>query len=93
MLLEFYLFLFAILLTYKPTNMGLSKMLLEFYLFLIWPRHVACEILVPRPGIEPVPLAVKAQRPNCWTAREFPASQILMYIGFNKELVEIQILI
>ena len=33
--------------------------------------HVACRILVPQPGIEPGPLAVKAQRPNHWTAREF----------------------
>ena len=29
------------------------------------------EILVHRPGIEPMPLAVKAQNPNHWTAREF----------------------
>ena len=29
-------------------------------------------ILVPRPGIEPVPPAVEAQSPNHWTAREFP---------------------
>ena len=32
----------------------------------------ACVILVPRPGIEPVPSAVKARRPNHWTTREFP---------------------
>ena len=29
--------------------------------------------LVPRPGIEPGPLAVRAQCPNHWTAREFPS--------------------
>ena len=27
---------------------------------------------LPRPGIEPVPSAVKAQNPNHWTASEFP---------------------
>ena len=31
------------------------------------------EILVPQPGIEPLPSAVKAQSPNHWeTAREAP---------------------
>ena len=43
---------------------------LFFFFFL--PRHVACGILVPRPGIEPRPLAVRAQSPNHWTARVFP---------------------
>ena len=41
------------------------------YLF-IWPRGVACRILVPQPGTEPVPPAVKAQSLNHWTARELP---------------------
>ena len=31
---------------------------------------MACRILVPPPGIEPGPLAVKAQSPNHWTTRE-----------------------
>ena len=34
--------------------------------------HSACEILVPRPGIKPVPLAVEVWSLNHWTAREFP---------------------
>ena len=33
---------------------------------------MACGILVPWPGIEPVPPAVEAQSPNRWTAREVP---------------------
>ena len=32
--------------------------------------HVVCGILVPGPGIEPRPLAVKAPSPNQWTTRE-----------------------
>ena len=38
------------------------------------PRHVACGcgILVPQPGIEPGPLAVRTWSPSHWTAREFP---------------------
>ena len=33
---------------------------------------MACGILVPRPGIEPGPLAVAARSLNHWTDREFP---------------------
>ena len=35
---------------------------------------VACGILVPGPGIEAAPSAVKARSPNHWTAREFPGT-------------------
>ena len=38
-----------------------------------WLSHKACGILVPRPGIEPVPLAVEAWSLNHWTTREVPA--------------------
>ena len=34
---------------------------------------MACGILVPQSGIEPEPLAVKAQSPNHWATREFPS--------------------
>ena len=34
--------------------------------------QIHISILVPGPGIEPVPLAVEAQSPNHWTSREFP---------------------
>ena len=39
--------------------------------------HTACGILVPRPGIEPGPLAVKVRSPDHWTSREFPAPPFL----------------
>ena len=41
-------------------------------IYLFWPRCTACGILVPQPGIEPRPLAVRVRSPNYWTAREFP---------------------
>ena len=41
-----------------------------------WPCHVACGILVPRPGTEPVPPAVEVQSLNHWTAREVLKSTI-----------------
>ena len=34
---------------------------------------MACRILVPQPGIEPVPPAIGVQSPNHWTHREFLA--------------------
>ena len=37
----------------------------------------ACGILVPQPGIEPGPWAVKVWSPNHWTAREFLGAQFL----------------
>ena len=40
--------------------------------FIFWLRRLAREILVPRPGIEPVPLQWKLGSSNHWTAREFP---------------------
>ena len=36
------------------------------------PTHFSCRILIPFPGTEPVPLAVKALSPSHWTTREFP---------------------
>ena len=40
---------------------------------------MACGILVPQPGIEPVPLAVEVQSPNHWTTRKFP-DKIFIFI-------------
>ena len=43
----------------------------------------ACQILVPRPGIEPGPSAVEAQSPDPWTAREVPVELHLCFISFS----------
>ena len=47
----------------------------SFYFFrvkkIFFFGHVACGILVPRPGIKPRAPAVRALGPNHWTAREF----------------------
>ena len=47
------------------------------------PRCTACGILVPRPGIEPGPLAVRAWSPNHWTARVFPGFPLLLMARFS----------
>ena len=41
---------------------------LYLFIFTFW--HVACGILVPWPGIEPMPPALGAQNLNHWTTRE-----------------------
>ena len=47
--------------------------LLTYYSFLIfWSHHMACRILVPWPGIEPMPPVLEAQSLNNWTTREVP---------------------
>ena len=40
-----------------------------------------CEILVPQPGIKPVPLPEKAWSPNHWTTRELPSLSLSLYFG------------
>ena len=42
------------------------------HIFLFWLCCGACRILVPRPGIEPVPPAVEVWGPNHWTTGNFP---------------------
>ena len=42
-----------------------------FLFFFFWQRHAACRILVPQPGIKPVPSTMEVQSPNHRTAREF----------------------
>ena len=43
-------------------------------IFLFGLCCMACRILVPQPGIQPGPLAGKAQGPNHWMASEFSVS-------------------
>ena len=52
-----------------------------FYFYSFCLHHEACGILIPQPGIEPGPLAMKAPSPDHWTAREFPLCPVLK-LGF-----------
>ena len=59
-----------------PVEVGVSVIhccvmnLVTFFFF--FPGCTACGILVPQPGIEPVPPALEARSLNHWTAREVP---------------------
>ena len=39
----------------------LSFFLLKIFIYSFWPCHLACEILLPHPGIKLMPPAVEAQ--------------------------------
>ena len=53
------------------TQLGSGFFLLFLFCFVL--LHCAvCGILVPRPGIKPMPPAVEAQSLNHWTSREVP---------------------
>ena len=49
--------------------------------FFFEPCFMAWEILVPQPGIEPMPRAVKTQSSNHWNSREFPNYCICLALG------------
>ena len=51
---------------------------------IFWLCHIACGILVPRPGMEPRPPAVEVWSPNHWTFREFPLVNYFRSLGKTK---------
>ena len=60
------------------------------FLLLFWLRPAACGILVPQPGTEPRPTAVKVQSPNDWTARKFPLSPYIHHFIDSLQLCEVR---
>ena len=68
----------------QATEHTFSDNLHSLYLCMYWQCQAACGILVPQPGMEPRPMAVKAGSPNHWTAREFPLKTVaLVYINWS----------
>ena len=45
---------------------------------------MACGILVPQPGIEPIPSAVEVQSLNHWMRGEVPAYIILNFLNNSR---------
>ena len=53
---------------------GLYFFFLVFFFFShFWLHLMACETLVPQPGIKPTPPDLEAPCLNMWTAREVPS--------------------
>ena len=59
-----------------------------FFFFGLCPA--TSRILVPWPGIESVPLAVKVRSPNHWTARELPPCFFFPFIFISWRLITLQ---
>ena len=67
-----------------------------FFLPVFWPLLAAGEVLVPQPGIEPLPSAVDTQSPNHETTREVwiissdhsKPSEGLLYVRLWKYYIE-----
>ena len=55
-----------------------QKLFVCFLFFSFCLCHVACGILVPQPGIEPVPAALEAWSPNHWATREVPQGEVFI---------------
>ena len=51
----------------------LSFFLLKIFIYSFWPCHLACEILLPHPGIKLMPPAVEARSLNHWIPGKVPA--------------------
>ena len=80
-----YFMLLDLLLTQKVRSLAMSPMssiqgqfvlwlTTVLFLFFFLPYHLAYGILVPQPGIEPMPPDLGAQSLNHWTTKEIPGS-------------------
>ena len=56
---------------WQLTSLWCPQCIFLFFFFL--PHPVVCRILVPQPGIKPMPPAMRAQSLNHWTTREVPS--------------------
>ena len=66
---------------FKALPLGLA--IYSFVCLFTGPRHVACGISVPRPGIRPTPPALEVRSLNHWTAREVPRNFFLFNAKAN----------
>lgn len=67
----------------KKTNNTIANFYRDFFFLQ---HHVACGVLVIRPGIVPMPSTVEAQSPNYLTTRKLPIEFLFVskfYLSFN----------
>ena len=57
------------------------------FFFFFWLHHAACGILIPQPGVEPGPSAVRARSPNHWIARESQHGTIFIKHKIKQHIV------
>ena len=72
------------------TDSALESFDFFFFFFFFLPHCTPCRILVPWPGIEPIPPAVKSRSLNHWTGREVPEILCLfLFLTFSLALISI----
>ena len=59
----------------ETTDHKFSGLRQQKFLILFWSCHVACEILVPQPGMKLMSAALEAWSPNHWSFREIQRQQ------------------
>ena len=62
------------------------------FFFFFWPHDREYRILVPWPGIEPVPSAVEAWNLNHWTTREVPCIRLCKSIPASQSISQLGLL-
>ena len=55
---------------FLPTRVHQDTWVIYLCFLIFWPCHMACGILLPRPGMEPIPPAVAAWSLNRQTTKE-----------------------
>ena len=55
-----------------PLSFVHSVLAVPFFFLIFMSHQMACEILVPQLGIEPMPPVLAAQNLNLWIIRKFP---------------------
>ena len=93
--LNMFLFCFLVFIYLAAQGLNCNKWKLWLFIkilfifnFIFWPHFRACEILIPWPGIKPMPPAVEAQSVNHWTSREVP--QLFKKFSIKKDLGKIK---
>ena len=61
------------------SKLPIFSFMVSTFFFFFCPYHEACWILVPQPGIEPVPPAVEAWSLSHWAASEVPCGWCFLY--------------
>ena len=68
----------VVLLTLRSALLALLGHVFLLFSFFFWLCCMACGILVPQPGIEPMPPAVEDQGLSHWLARKDPGDVFLL---------------